>query len=264
MLLELGSGHLGGSMSIADVLAVLYGKQMKYDPENPKAEDRDRLVLSKGHAGPAWYAALCETGFFDRSELFTLNQPHTNLPSHPDRLRTPGVDMTTGSLGQGCSTAAGIATALRKKGSDNYVYLIVGDGELDEGQCWEAFMYIANYKLNNCIVFIDDNKKQLDGYTKDVINPFDIAEKMRAFGFETQRVNGQDIVAIDDAITKAKQVKDSAVCIVLDGVKGAGIPYFETLAANHSVKFDAEATAAAQEAIAKFDAFIEKEGEADV
>ncbi len=257
MLLPLGSGHLGGSYSIADLMALLYGKVLKVDPSNPRWEDRDRVVLSKGHAGPAWYAALAETGFFDRDMLMTLNQGHTDLPSHPDRLKTPGVDMTTGSLGQGCSTAAGIAYAQRLKGTDTYTYLIVGDGELNEGQCWEAFEFIAANRLNRCIVIIDDNKKQLDGYTKDVLNPFDISQKMRAFGFYTQTVNGQDIEALDAAITEAKHHEDSAVAIVMDTVKGAGVPYFEQLMSNHSPKFDAPAKAAAEEAIAQFTAIIE-------
>lgn len=257
MLLPLGSGHLGGSYSIADLMALLYGKVLKVNPSNPRWEDRDRVVLSKGHAGPAWYAALAETGFFDRDMLMTLNQGHTDLPSHPDRLKTPGVDMTTGSLGQGCSTAAGIAYAQRLKSADTYTYLIVGDGELNEGQCWEAFEFIAANRLNRCIVFIDDNKKQLDGYTKDVLNPFDISEKMRAFGFYTQTVNGQDIEALDAAITEAKHHEDSAVAIVMDTVKGAGVPYFEQLMSNHSPKFDAPAKAAAEEAIAQFTAIIE-------
>ena len=258
MLLPLGSGHLGGSYSIADLMALLYGKVLKVDPSNPRWEDRDRVVLSKGHAGPAWYAALAETGFFDRDMLMTLNQGHTDLPSHPDRLKTPGVDMTTGSLGQGCSTAAGIAYAQRLKGVDTYTYLIVGDGELNEGQCWEAFEFIAANRLNRCIVIIDDNKKQLDGYTKDVLNPFDISEKMRAFGFYTQTVNGQDVEALDAAITEAKHHEDSAVAIVMDTVKGAGVPYFEQLMSNHSPKFDAPAKAAAEEAIAQFTAIIEE------
>lgn len=189
--------------------------------------------------------------------LQTLNRPHTNLPSHPDRLKTPGVDMTTGSLGQGCSTAAGIAYANRLKGSDAHTYLIVGDGELNEGQCWEAFQFIAHNRLDRCVVIVDDNKKQLDGYTKDVMDPFDIAAKMRAFGFETVRVDGQDIEALDGALTWAKHVRGSAVAIVMDTVKGAGIPYFEQLMDNHSVKFDERATAEAKAAIEELTAVIE-------
>ena len=239
---KVGSGHIGGSLSIADLLAVLYGKQMTYDPKNPKWEKRDRLVLSKGHAGPALYSALSAVGFFLPEEwLWTLNEGGTNLPSHPDRIKTPGVDATTGSLGQGTSLAAGIATGLRMQGSENYVYLIVGDGELNEGQCWEAFQYIAHFKLNHCIVIIDENKKQLDGTTKDILNPFDIAEKMRAFGFATQKVKGDDLGAIDQAIEDCKKIEDQAVCIVLDTIKGQGVKFFEEMDANHSVKFNSVA-----------------------
>ena len=258
MLLDEGQGHLGGSLSIADLMGVLYGKELRYDAKNPHWEDRDRVVLSKGHAGPAWYAALAESGFFDRDVLYTLNDGGTMLPSHPDRLKVPGVDMTTGSLGQGTSTAAGMAYALRLKGSSSYVHLIVGDGELNEGQCWEAFQFIAHNRLNNCIVYIDDNKKQLDGYTKDVMNPFDLVEKMRAFGFHAVRVNGQDAEALDAAIQEAKAVQDSAVAIVLDTVKGAGVPFFEQMMGNHSVKFNTpEVIDEAKRAIAALDAAIE-------
>lgn len=260
MLQHRGYGHLGGSLSLVELMSVLYGKQMQYDATNPKWEQRDRVVLSKGHAGPVWYSALAESGFFDKEWLYTLNDGGTKLPSHPDRTKTPGVDMTTGSLGQGTSTAAGIATALKKSHIDRYVYLIVGDGELNEGQCWEAFQYIANYKLNNCIVIIDDNKRQLDGYTKDIMNPFDISKKMEAFGFFTQKVKGNDIESIDDAINQAKEVKDKAVCIVLDTIKGQGVPYFENMFSNHSVKFNTdEINDAANEAKQALLEFISKE-----
>lgn len=238
---KVGSGHIGGSLSIADLLAVLYGKQMIYDPKNPQWEKRDRLVLSKGHAGPALYSALSAVGFFDEEWLWTLNEGGTNLPSHPDRIKTPGVDATTGSLGQGTSLAAGIATGLNMQGSENYVYLIVGDGELNEGQCWEAFQYLAHFKLNRCIVIIDENKKQLDGTTQDILNPFDIEEKMRAFGFVTHKVKGDDLIAIDQAIEDCKKIEDQAVCIVLDTIKGQGVKFFEEMDANHSVKFASEA-----------------------
>lgn len=258
MLEKVGSGHLGGSMSIVELMSVLYGRRLNYDPKNPHWEDRDRVVLSKGHAGPAWYAALAESGFFDREMLLTLNEGGTNLPSHPDRTKTPGVDMTTGSLGQGTSTATGIAAALRLKGSKSRVYLIVGDGELNEGQCWEAFEFLAHNKLSNCTVVIDWNKRQLDGTCEEVMNPFDIAEKMRAFGFAVQRVNGQDIEALDEALAAAEAVTDQATCVVMDTVKGAGIPFFETYPGNHSVKFSVpEVKQAADEAIAKFEAYIE-------
>ena len=251
------SGHPGGSLSSADIFTYLYFEEMNIDPKNPKMEGRDRVVLSKGHSGPAWYSVLAEKGFFDREWLFTLNDGGTKLPSHPDRLKTPGVDMTTGSLGQGTSAAAGIATGFKMNKTDQYVYLIVGDGELNEGQCWEAFQYIAHYKLNHCVVIIDDNKKQLDGTTKEVMNPFSIENKMKAFGFYTQTVKGNDEEAIDEAINRAKNVKDQAVCIILDSIKGAGVPYFEQLDANHSVKFNNDTIKkATKDAIKELDEFI--------
>ncbi len=250
MLEKRGYGHLGGSLSIVELMSVLYGKQLRYDVNNPNWDKRDMVVLSKGHAGPGWYSALAQVGFFDKQWLYTLNEGGTNLPSHPDRNKTPGVDMTTGSLGQGTSVAAGIATGFKMKELAQYVYLIVGDGELNEGQCWEAFQYIAAKKLNNCIVVIDENKKQLDGSTQDIMNPFDISEKMRAFGFHVQYVKGNDEAAIDEAITNAKAITDQAVCIVLDTIKGQGVAFYEQMKDNHSVKFTAQAIIDAnQEAI---------------
>lgn len=248
---KMGQGHLGGSFSIVELLAVLYGKQLRVNPQDPQWADRDRLVLSKGHAGAALYSALANTGYFDRSWLWTINEGGTRLPSHPDRWKTPGVDATTGSLGQGTSMAAGIATGMRLAGKDNFVYLIVGDGELNEGQCWEAFQYIAHFKLNHCIVIIDDNKKQLDGPTKDILDPFDIQQKMTAFGFYTEKVPGADMQAIDEAIERCKAIEDQAVCIVLDSVKGQGVPFFEELDANHSVKFTTDEINQAAEAAIK-------------
>jgi len=258
MLQHRGYGHVGGSLSLVELMADLYTKQLRHDPSDPQWEDRDRIVLSKGHAGPVEYSVLAERGFFPKEWLMTLNDGGTRLPSHTDRLKTPGVDATTGSLGQGTSEAAGIAMALALKGSASYTYLIVGDGELNEGQCWEAFQFIAAKRLSNCIVFIDSNKKQLDGTIEEVLPAFDYVEKMKAFGFSTQKVNGQDIAAIDEAIEAAKQNKDSANCIVLDTVKGAGVPYFESAVANHSMKWNnEEINKATDEAIAALDAQIE-------
>ena len=260
LLKHRGYGHMGGSLSIVELMAVLYGKVLHIDPADPKMEERDMVVLSKGHSGPAWYAALAERGFFEKEKLMTLNDGGTMLPSHPDRIKTPGVDMTTGSLGQGTSSAAGIALGQKMKGSKRFTYLIVGDGELNEGQCWEAFMFIAAKKLNNCIVFIDDNKKQLDGYTKDILNPFDYVKKMEAFGFSVQKVKGDDVEAIYNAIEKAKQNTESANCIVLDTIKGQGVQYFEELMGNHSVKFNNdEINNATDKAIEELKAYIEKE-----
>ena len=165
-----GFGHIGGALSVCDALAVLYGSQMTVDPKNPKMPERDKLVCSKGHAGPAVYATLALKGFYPYDEIKTLNQPGTNFPSHCDTNKTPGIDMTTGSLGQGTSTACGIALADKLRNHDCRTFLIVGDGEINEGQCWEAFMFAAAKKLSNLVVLIDWNKKQLDGYTKDVLN----------------------------------------------------------------------------------------------
>ena len=260
LLKHRGYGHLGGSMSIVELMAVLYGKVLHVDPADPQMEDRDMVVLSKGHSGPAWYSALAEKGFFPKEWLMTLNDGGTNLPSHPDRTKTPGVDMTTGSLGQGTSSAAGIALGQKLKGSKRYTYMIVGDGELNEGQCWEAFQFVAAKKLNNCIVIIDDNKRQLDGYTKDVLYPFDYVKKMEAFGFYTQKVKGDDIEAIAEAIENAHKHTDGANCIVLDSIKGQGVKYFEELKSNHSVKFNNdEINKAADDAMANLKEFIAKE-----
>ncbi len=257
MLQKRGYGHMGGSLSIVEVLSVLYGNHMKYDIKNPSWDKRDMLVLSKGHAGPGLYSALANVGFIEKEMLYTLNEGGTNLPSHPDRTKTPGVDMTTGSLGQGTSAAAGIATGFKMSNTDQTVYLIVGDGELNEGQCWEAFQFIAHNKLNNCIVFIDDNKKQLDGTTASILDPFCIAKKMEAFGFHTQTVKGNDEQAIDAAINAAKSVTNMASCIVLDTIKGQGVSYFEQLDANHSVKFGGdEINSATDQAIEEIEAFI--------
>ena len=252
-------GHLGGSLSIVELLSTLYGKHLRHDPKNPKWEGRDFLVLSKGHAGPALYSALANRGFFDKEKLYTLNEIGTNLPSHPDRQKTPGVDATTGSLGQGTSQAAGLGYSLRMENSDQRVYLICGDGELNEGQVWEAFQFIAHNKLNEVIVFIDNNHMQLDGTLEEIMNPFDIAEKMRAFGFETWEVDGKDEEAIDKAITEAKLVEDKAVAIVLDTVKCQGVEYYYGRIDNHSPKFADKENAMLDEVVAGLEDFIAKE-----
>ena len=251
-------GHLGGAMSIIELLSVLYNKQMKHDPKNPKWDERDYVVLSKGHAGPGLYATLAVQGYFDKEMLYTLNEGGTNLPSHPDRTKTPGVDATTGSLGQGTSVAAGLAYSIRMEQSSQKVYLIVGDGELNEGQCWEAFQFIAHNKLNEVIVVIDWNKKQLDGTLEQIMNPFSIAKKMEAFGFHVIECDGKDEEAISNAIDAAKEVKDSAVCIVMDTIKAQGVPYYYDRSDSHSPKFGGEADEALDAVIAELEAFIEK------
>ena len=233
-----GFGHVGGSLSIADVLAVLYGSVMNVDPANPSNPDRDKLICSKGHAGPAVYATLALKGFFPYEELKTLNQPGTNLPSHCDRLKTRGLDMTTGSLGQGTSLAAGMALGDMLKGRKNNLFLIVGDGEANEGQVWEAAMFCAAKKLTNLVWIIDDNKKQLDGYTADILPGPPLTGKFKAFGFEVLAVDGHDIEALHTALTKKRCEKPLA--LILDTVKGKGVKEAEQTAANHSMAMSTE------------------------
>lgn len=233
-----GFGHLGGSLSVADLLAVLYGEVMKIDSKNPDWSERDLLVCSKGHAGPAIYASLALKGYFPLDMLKTLNQPGTNLPSHCDRNKTPGVDMTTGSLGQGISIAAGMALGV--KASGRRVFGIVGDGECDEGQVWEAAAFAAHHKLDNFFVFVDLNKKQLDGYTKDILDLESIEEKFSSFGFDAVTVDGSDVAAILAAINAAAEKSGKPHAIVLDTVKGAGVPEIEQTASNHHMVVNAE------------------------
>ena len=234
-----GFGHIGGSLSIADALAVLYGNVMRVDPKNPTWPERDKLVCSKGHAGPAVYATLALKGFFPYEDLVTLNQPGTCLPSHCDRNKTPGVDMTTGSLGQGTSLAVGMAYGDMLKGLDSRTFLIVGDGEANEGQVWEAAMFTAAKRVTNLTWLIDNNKKQLDGYTKDILDPFDFEEKFRAFGFEAISIDGNDLVQLENVLTR-KPV-DKPIAVILNTVKGKGIEEVENTMGNHSMTPPAEA-----------------------
>lgn len=237
-LRALGFGHFGGSLSIVEALAVIYGKHLAVDPQKPEDANRDYFVLSKGHGGPALYATLFLKGFFAEDELYTLNQNGTRLPSHPDRNLTPGVEMTTGSLGQGISVAGGIAFGNMLAGRANYTYAIVGDGELNEGQCWEAFQFIGHHRLDRMIVLIDDNKKQLDGLTADIIDSLDLEAKMAAFGFRTVTVDGASTQAIDEAIQTAKRSSGKPYAIVLDTVKGQGVTHIEEKADNHHLRPD--------------------------
>ncbi len=224
MISHVPASHLGGALSIADAMAVLYEKHMRIDPKNPKWADRDQFVLSKGHCGPALYATLALKGFFPMEQLETLNAPGTNLPSHCDRNRTPGIDMTTGSLGQGASTAAGTALAMKMDNKDNQVYVILGDGEINEGQVWEMALFASTRHLDNLIALVDFNKLQIDGHTDtdEVCNVGDICAKFAAFGWYAQRVNGHDVCALDEAIENAKQNKGCPSVIVMDTVKGYG------------------------------------------
>ncbi|WP_419880375.1 transketolase [Peribacillus sp. B-H-3] len=198
--------------------------------------NRDYFILSKGHGGPSFYATLSLKGFFPEEVLYTLNQNGTILPSHPDRNLTPGVDMTTGSLGQGISAAVGVALSHKLTNKENFTFCIVGDGELNEGQCWEAVQFAAHHKLNRLFIFVDDNKKQLDGLTKEIIDPLDFEEKFNAFGFFTVKVEGSSLKEIYEAIEKGKVQSAKPIAIILDTVKGQGVPYLEEKFDNHHIR----------------------------
>ncbi|MGT2866749.1 transketolase [Streptococcus fryi] len=238
---NLGFGHYGGSLSIVEALAVLYGEVLNISPDNFDERDRDYFVLSKGHAGPALYSTLHLKGFFDKTFLSSLNQNGTSLPSHPDRNLTPGVDMTTGSLGQGISAATGIAKGLDILGSSFSVFTIVGDGELNEGQCWEAIQFASHHQLKNFFVLVDDNKMQLDGTTSSICNPLDYVDKFQVFGFDAVRVDGQSISAIYDAIATFKaSTSQRPKCIILDTVKGQGVEELTQMSNNHHLRLTEE------------------------
>ena len=239
-LAQAGFGHIGGAISIADVLGVLYGGAMHIRPEDPNWEDRDWLIVSKGHAGPGVYAALALKGYFPMEWLATINQPGTSLPSHCDRRKTPGIDMTTGSLGQGMSCALGVALGNRIKGKSSYTYCIVGDGELQEGQIWEGAQAAANLRLDHFILFVDYNKKQLDGRLEDICEPQDILEKFRSFGFDARMVKGYDAQEIYDGILLAKAEEGKPSVIVLDTYKGLGCSFAEKEEFNHYMNINWE------------------------
>ncbi len=249
-----GYGHIGGSMSICDVLAVLYTDILRIDPKDIQKKDRDWFVLSKGHCGPALYAALAYKGYFDVSELNTLNANGTNLPSHCDRLKTKGVDLSTGSLGQGLSLAAGAALGNRLQGINSRVFVIVGDGELQEGQNWEAVQFIAHRQLNNLVLIVDDNKRQLDGYTKDVCNPFRLKAKFEAFGLGAVEADGHDVRAVYDALTQAGN-SDRPTAVILSTEKGHGCNFAEIDGFNHYMVITHEM---ADSAIAEIDERLNK------
>lgn len=235
-----GNGHVGGSLSIAEVLAVLYGAEMKYDPKNPNWEGRDWLTLSKGHCGPGLYGALAAVGFYPPELLDTMNAPGTLLPSHADRLRTPGIDTTTGSLGQGLSVACGIALGHKMDKKPNNVYAICGDGECQEGQIWEAAMFATHWKLDNLIAFVDNNKQQADGWSADICDMGDFCSKFASFGWHAQEVDGHDVTAIYDAIQNAKAHKGGPSVIVLNTDKGRGVSKYSGLYGFHNAPVSKE------------------------
>ncbi len=236
MIATIPAGHLGGSLSIADTLAVLYGGKMNIDPQNPDWDGRDWLVMSKGHCGPALYATLALKGYFPMEMLPTINKPGTDLPSHCDRNHTPGIDMTTGSLGQGAGTAAGVAFGYKIDGKPNKVYVIFGDGEIQEGQVWEMAMLAASRNLDNLVAFVDFNKLQIDGRTDngEVCNVGDIEAKFKAFGWYTQFINGHDVEAISDAVDNARANTGCPSVIILDTIKGKGWSKAENQVGSHS------------------------------
>ncbi len=231
-----GSGHIGGALSLVEIVVTLYYRIMNIKPEQPRWEDRDRIVLSKGHAGPVLYAALAFKGYFPKSWLPTLNEPGTKLPSHVDQIRTPGIDMTAGSLGQGLSAAIGIATACKMKKKSNTVFCIIGDGESQEGQNWEAAMFAAHNKVDNLVAITDYNKLQLDGTTEEILSIEPLADKWRSFGWEVFEMNGHDWDDIFDKINKAKAVKGKPSMIIAHTVKSKGNVCFENQAGSHNVK----------------------------
>lgn len=231
-----GFGHVGGSMSMADAMAVLYGEIMNIDPKNPRWEDRDWFVLSKGHGGPVMYATLGLKGYYPIESAYTLNQPHTNFPSHTDRNKTIGVDLTTGSLGQGMSEAVGAALGNKVQGKSSHVFVAVGDGECDEGQIWEAAQFAAHYKLNNLICLVDNNKRQLDGPVAEVMSHGKgIGAKFDAFGWDVIQVeDGNDVEQIYDAICEAYKTQDKPIALILNTKKGKGATFAEPTGAHSS------------------------------
>ena len=227
------AGHPGGSLSAADLFTYLYFKELNVDPKNPKWEDRDRFVLSKGHTAPGLYAALALKGFFPWEDLLTLRQIGSHLQGHPNMNLTPGVDMSTGSLGQGVSAAAGMALAAKYQGKSCRVYTLLGDGEIQEGQVWEAFMFAHHYKLDNLCVIIDNNGLQIDGNVADVMSPYPIDEKLRAFGFDVVEIDGHNFDEIEAAFAKARETKGKPFAIIMKTVKGKGVSFMENNAGWH-------------------------------
>lgn len=227
------SGHPGGSLSIADILTVLYFREMNIQPENPDWEERDRFVLSKGHCSPALYSCLANRGFFPVEDLKGFRNINSYLQGHPDKNKVPGVDMTTGSLGQGLSAANGMAIAGKVDKKDYRVYCVLGDGEIEEGQVWEAAMAASQYKLDNLCVIVDNNNLQIDGTIEEVMSSYPIDEKFRSFGFQVINIDGHDIEEIIKAFEVAKNVKGKPTCIIAKTTKGKGITFMENQAGWH-------------------------------
>jgi len=237
MICRSGSGHIGGALSLVEILITLYHRSMKTDSKNPKWEDRDRLVLSKGHAAPVLYATLAYRGFFPKSWLATLNADGTKLPSHADGRTVPGIDMTTGSLGQGLSTACGMAIAAKKDGKNHHVFCIIGDGETDEGQNWEAAMFAPHNKLDNLIAITDYNKMQIDGSTSEILNLEPLTDKWAAFGWNVLEMDGHDWNDLFNKIEKAKSLKNGKpTMLIAHTIKGKGCTDIENQVGSHNIK----------------------------
>lgn len=251
MVYSASSGHPGGSLSVTDILTTLYFKEMNVDINNPKNENRDRLVLSKGHCTPALYSTLAEKGFFSENDLKTFRKINSYLQGHPDMNKIPGVDMSSGSLGQGLSVANGMAIAGKLDKKDYRVYCIMGDGEIEEGQIWEAAMTSSHYKLDNLCAIIDNNNLQIDGKVDEVMSPYPIDKKFESFGFNTLVIDGHNFEEIINAFEKAKQTKGKPTAIIAKTIKGKGISYMENKASWHGKAPSEEEYKTAIEEIAK-------------
>lgn len=256
------AGHPGGSLSAADIYTFLYFEEMNVDPENPKMEDRDRFVLSKGHGAPGLYAALAHKGFFPVEDLLTLRKLGSYLQGHPDMKMIPGVDMSSGSLGQGVSAAVGMALGARMDHKDYRVYTLLGDGEIQEGQVWEAAMFAGHHKLDNLCLIVDNNGLQIDGNIEDVCSPYPIDKKFEAFNFYTINVDAHDFDALRDAFKQARENKGKPTAIIARSVKGRGVSYMENNASWHGKAPGDELYATAMEDLEKISAELEKAGEA--
>jgi transketolase len=245
------SGHPGGSLSAADIFTYLYFEEMNIDPKNPKWEDRDRMVLSKGHVAPGWYATLAERGYFPKEDLVTLRHTGSYLQGHPDMKHIPGVDMSSGSLGQGVSAAVGMAAAAKFDNKDYRVYTLTGDGEIQEGQIWEAAMWAGFKKLDNLVVIVDNNNLQIDGAIDEVCSPYPIDKKFEAFNFHVININGNDFDEIRAAFEEAKNTKGQPTAIIAKTVKGKGISFMENNAGWHGKAPNDEEYAQAMEELTK-------------
>ena len=235
-----GSGHPGGALSMVEIIAVLYFYEMNISPDKPEEMNRDRFVLSKGHAAPAYYAALAERGYFEKSALTTLRKMGSMLQGHPDMKKVPGVDMSTGSLGQGISAACGMAHYAKKTGKDYRVYCIIGDGEMQEGQVWESFMSAGHFKLDNLVVFLDNNNLQIDGRVDEVMSIYPVKEKLQAFGWHVEETDGHNVKGLIETLDRVRQVRDQPAFIIGKTTKGKGVSFMENQAGWHGAAINDE------------------------